>query len=1416
MVGVVLTLRYTILCVDDDPDLLAVEKMFIEDTGEFTVHLQHSAKEALAALGRQRYDAIVSDYQMPQMSGLSLLKEVRSSFGNIPFIIFTGRGREEVAIEALNNGADFYIQKGGDPEAIFAELIHFIRRAIQMREAQATIAEQEQRYHDIQNASDMIQSVTPNGHFLFVNQKWQDTLGYSESEIGSITLFDIIDPESMEHCQAFFPRVLAGEDVGIIDVTFRAKDGRKVHAEGFASCRIVDGKPQYTRGIFKDVTDRKETEQALKESEEKFRTLVEHALDGILILDPRGLILFANHAAGRLVEDEDYRRIIGKQNVLAFIAPPSQDAVIADFAKVAQGIDGFIAQYQVITTQHRTRWVESIGKAITFEKKPAILISLRDISDRMHTESVMRESEEKFRTIFEASPYPIAINSMPDQKFIAVNPSFVKIGGYMEEEIIGKNPVEMGLLSLTEAAKLVSRAVLAGGKVENVPLALTAKEGRRIHVIFSTIPITLGGKPASVTVTAEVTDLKRIEEELIQKNEDLNAAYEELTATEEELRANYEELHNQERALRESEEKFRLLTETTPDVIYMMDREGKITHISPQIARYGYTPEDVLSKNFTAFLEKDDIPRAVADMEKTITTGLSTVTPLQMRDRDGNIRWLEDNGAAFRDVSGRVIGISGILRDITERKEMELALKESEEKFRALVENALEGIFIVNFTGKLLFTNPSAARIVDLDDPRSIVGRLNVMDLVALESKPAVLKDLAQVALGIDAYLVHYHLITAKKRDIWVECIGKKITFEGSTAMLVSMRDVTERHKAELDLRESESRLATLFRSSPVALTLVSAIDGRFVDVNDAFVENTGFGREDAIGKTSAEIHLFADTEDYEQLASALKNHHKVEGMEIRCVAKNGTIQTCRFNSRVIFMKGVPHILSNVENINPQKEAEAALNTLVKSMVGTTGINALHTITENVAAWLGADCVLVSEVTPGRKLLVARSMVLDGSRIASFACSLPGTPCNAVTEQGFLFYGDNLAELFPAAEVVAEHGFKAYIGTPLRDSDRNIIGVLSAFFRTAQQSPAAYREILDIMAVKAAAEIERTRMDQSLRESEEKFRTLVENSLDGIAIVSGNGTILLRNRAAATMVDAPADREVPPDTSVMKYLVPESRDAAVADFANVLGGTNSYPVVYRAFTETGREIWVECLGKKILFGPDPAILVSMRDVTERKRMEDALRRSNKKLSLLSSITRHDVLNKITVIQGFIAITLKKADPAEFSKLIERIGPLIEVIRQQVEFTKAYQDLGTKEPAWQPVGTMIAGLQVPQSVTIRDETQNPEVFADLMLEKVFHNLIDNSLRHGGSVTAIRFGTIRNESGLTITYEDNGCGVPSGDKEKIFERGYGKNTGLGLFLAREILGITGITIQETGTEGGGARFEIRVPENAYRLG
>ena len=765
-----------------------------------------------------------------------------------------------------------------------------------MRQAQASLAEQEQRYHDIQNATDMIQSVAPDGRFLFVNRKWQDTLGYKESELKDINLFEIIHEESREHCMALFPRVMAGEDVGIIDVIFKARDGRKVYAEGFASCKIVKGKPEYTRGIFKDVTERKKAAddlksayvkvtaaeeelranyeelhsqgQALKESEEKFRTLVEYTLDGILILDYMGKILFANHAAGRIIEKEDIRDVIGVKNVMEYLDPESQADAIRDFSKVAQGTDGYLAQYKVITTQKQVRWVESIGKRITFGGREAILISLRDITDR-----------------------------------------------------------------------------------------------------------------------------KKVEQDLLKKNEELNAALEELTATEEELRANYEELGRQGQDLRASEEKYRLLTETTNDIIYTIDVKGIITHVSPQIGRYGYTQQEVISQHFTKFFVEEDLAKVIGDVGKVLSTKQAVITLLRARDKSGNVFWMESSGAPVIDNSGSVVAVSGIMRDVTERKMAEDALRESEEKFRALVENSLEGIFIVDFLGNLLFANQAAGRIIDAADVGAIIGKRNVIEFVASECQAEVIRDFSQVMQGIDAYLVQYKLITESRREIWVECIGKKIPFKGSSAMLVSMRDVTERKRSEAAMRESEIRFATIFRSSPVALTLVSAAEGTFVDVNDTFLRNTGYTRDEVLGKTSAEVGIFADREEYEQMVTSLRNQQTIYGKELQCRIRSGEIRTCLFTSGIVLMEGTPHILSTVEDITGRKSAEMALQAMVKSMVGTTGLDSLKKITENVSSWLGADCVMIGEIQADNNTVKVLSMILDGKEVTDFSYKLKDTPC---------------------------------------------------------------------------------------------------------------------------------------------------------------------------------------------------------------------------------------------------------------------------------------------------------------------------------------------------------------------------------------------------------------------------------------
>jgi signal transduction histidine kinase len=242
---------------------------------------------------------------------------------------------------------------------------------------------------------------------------------------------------------------------------------------------------------------------------------------------------------------------------------------------------------------------------------------------------------------------------------------------------------------------------------------------------------------------------------------------------------------------------------------------------------------------------------------------------------------------------------------------------------------------------------------------------------------------------------------------------------------------------------------------------------------------------------------------------------------------------------------------------------------------------------------------------------------------------------------------------------------------------------------------------------------------------------------------------------------------------------------------------------------------VESVGVNLLGVPAvDGIVVTTRPITERKAAEEALKIANRQLNLLTSSTRHNVLNKITAVLGYLRLATLKNPDAGTADLIAKADAEVEAIRTQIAFTAVYNDQGTHEPVWQDPAALIAALPVPEAVILKNILRNVQIQADPMLVRVFENFLDNSLRHGGHVTRITVSSAEEDGVLKIRWEDNGVGVPAGEKEKIFKQGYGRHTGLGLFLVREILSLTGMTVRENGEPGKGARFEIIVPQDRFR--
>jgi signal transduction histidine kinase len=220
-----------------------------------------------------------------------------------------------------------------------------------------------------------------------------------------------------------------------------------------------------------------------------------------------------------------------------------------------------------------------------------------------------------------------------------------------------------------------------------------------------------------------------------------------------------------------------------------------------------------------------------------------------------------------------------------------------------------------------------------------------------------------------------------------------------------------------------------------------------------------------------------------------------------------------------------------------------------------------------------------------------------------------------------------------------------------------------------------------------------------------------------------------------------------------------------------------------------------------------------------KESEIALRESHRKLSLIVSTTRHDINNQLTILNGYLSLLEAPNSAMKTSDIISILQGASARIERILKFTREYQNIGEKPPAWQVLGeTIRLAITTIETVSVRF-TADPrcdevDVYADPMMARVFYNLIDNSLRHGEKVSEIRISCSAEENGLVITYEDDGIGIPDKIRPVLFEQGKGKNTGYGLFLVREILTVTGITIIERGEQGKGVRFEIIVPSGLFR--
>ncbi len=701
-----------VLYVDDESSLLDLAREFLGQSGDFTVTTATCVPDAIRLLEQDRFDAIISDYQMPEMDGIEFLKYLKAKSDTTPFIIFTGKGREEVVIEALNAGADFYLQKGGESKSLFAELSNKIRYAVSRRRADDALKRSEEKYRHLIEHSDEAIIVAQDGMLKLVNHRTVEFTGYSEQELLSMPFLVFIHPDDRAMVgERYQKRMKGGESPARYSFRLRLKDAGTRWVELSVVTITWEERPA-TLNFLTDITERKRAEDALRESEERYRNVVEDQTEFICRFLPDGTHVFVNEAYCRYF-GKTREEIIG-QRFRPRIPPEDRESVARLFASLTPEHPVDVIDQRIIMPDDSIRWQRWSDRAI-FSADDSLKEYQsvgRDITDRKRDEEELQEREEKFRTLAESSPdYIMRYDKHGRHTYI--NPAGLRVSGLTEDQIIGKTHRESGFdenLSRFWEEKITG--VFETKKSYQTQFVRERAGGRVVFDWMLTPEFSLDGTVRSVLgVSRNITQLKKAEEELLKKNEELIASYEQIAATEEELRQQVEEIKVTQEALRVSEEKYREFFTISRDSVFITSPDGRwIDFNDATLELFGYESREELSKVL--------IPSLYAHPEERLTflhrierEGYVKEYPVRLMQKDGTVIDTLITTVPVRNPDGSLKAFIGTIRDNTERKRAEESLQETNEYLHKLIDFASAPIIVWDPTFTIIRFNHAFERL---------------------------------------------------------------------------------------------------------------------------------------------------------------------------------------------------------------------------------------------------------------------------------------------------------------------------------------------------------------------------------------------------------------------------------------------------------------------------------------------------------------------------------------------------------------------------------------------------------------------------------------------------------------------------------------------------------------------------------
>jgi PAS domain S-box-containing protein len=803
------------------------------------------------------------------------------------------------------------------------------RDITERRQAEQELKKQKAYFEQLfENSLDGILLEDDEGRTLAANKSFETLFGYSLKEIQDHSANDFIIPTHLlDEALDLTDHALQGNVVQEESVRKR-KDGSLVDVEVLGYPISLDNKIVGAYVIYRDISARKQAEKAQRESEDRYRILVQSSGTGVCVIQDDRFRFVNNHLCEIAGFSEEE---LLEKTFLDLIHPDDHKFLLEQAARRLSGADPLEHDhYRGIRKDGAIIWVELWAALIDFEGQPALLANIIDITERKVAEQSLHESEEKYRLNFENIGDVIYSVDL-EFRVTDISPSVETLLGYKPEEVVGRTFNELKLLApeYHEAAFANAQRLVAGKKNPPTEYEFIAKDGtRKIGEVISSPLMREDEIVGVLSVARHITDRRRTEQ-----------------------------------ALQESEERYRTLVDNALTGIYVRGKEGIVYANKRLIEMLGYSMEELQSMNFLDIIHPDDQEMA---LKRTTDHIMGKTTPGRREYRavtkGGEIIHTEVSGTPITYQGEQVI--LAHVHDITDRKRALQALEDSENRYRTVVDNALTGIYIRSEDG-IEFANSRLLEMVgySMDELR----KMTFLELIHPEDRDRARERAAQRMAGMgrtgDS---EFRVIVRSGEIIWVDVLGRRIEYEGKPAVLTHIYDITERKKIREELRKREEQYRLLFETVGDVVYIMDK-EFRMLSISPSIEAFLGYTPEEMVGRRLGDMETIAPEyyqKAFENTAKILAGE-SVAPSEYEFIAKDGTRKLAEIRGAPIYEGGkAVAIIAVSRDITQHRRLEQQLFQAQKmESIGTLAGGIAHDFNNILGGILGYASLMKTKTT---------------------------------------------------------------------------------------------------------------------------------------------------------------------------------------------------------------------------------------------------------------------------------------------------------------------------------------------------------------------------------------------------------------------------------------------------------------------